>query len=55
MNFAVPADLKVKLKKQVPRPCLRTEKTAEHESDGDTNYNWCSWYCPQRIGTRTQK
>ena len=24
----------------------------EHESDDYTNYNWCSWYCHQRIGTK---
>ena len=25
----------------------------EHESDGDTNCNWCSCYIHQRIGTET--
>ena len=25
----------------------------EHESDGDTNCNWCSWYNHQRIGSGT--
>ena len=25
----------------------------KHESDGNTNCNWCSWYSHQRIGTRT--
>ena len=25
----------------------------EHESDGDTNSNWCSWHCHQKIGKRT--
>ena len=25
----------------------------EHESDGDTNYNWCPWYSYQRIDTGT--
>ena len=25
----------------------------EHESDGDTNCNWCSKYSHQRIGTGT--
>ena len=29
------------------------KKTEEHESDDYTNRNWCSWYCHQRIGTRT--
>ena len=55
MDFAIPADLRVKLKesekkkKKVPRPCARTEKTMEHEGSGDTNYNWCTRYNPQRI------
>ena len=31
---------------------LGKEKTVEHESDGDTNCNWCSWYSHQRIATR---
>ena len=31
----------------------RTETTVEHESDGDTNRNWCSWNSHQRISTRT--
>ena len=25
----------------------------EYESDVYTNYNWCSWYSHQRIGTGT--
>ena len=25
----------------------------EHESDGDTNCNWCFWYSHQRIGIET--
>ena len=25
----------------------------EHESDGDTNYNWCTWYGHQRTDTVT--
>ena len=23
----------------------------EHENDGNTNCNWCTWYSHQRIGT----
>ena len=48
MDFAVPADYRVKLKNW-----KKTEKTVEHESDDYTNCNWCSWYSQQRIGTRT--
>ena len=29
------------------------EKIVEHESDGYTHFNWCSWYSHQKIGTRT--
>ena len=25
----------------------------EHESDGDTKYNWCAWNNPQRLGKGT--
>ena len=27
----------------------------EHESNGDTNCNWCTWNNPQRIGKGTEK
>ena len=26
----------------------------EHESDGDTNCNWCSWYSHQKLGAGTE-
>ena len=26
----------------------------EHESDGDTNSNWCAWCSHQKIGTKTR-
>ena len=32
---------------------MRTEKTMEHESDGDISCNWCDQYSHQRIGTGT--
>ena len=25
----------------------------EHESDSDTNCNWCTWYSHKKIGSRT--
>ena len=31
----------------------RELKRLKHESDGDTNCNWCSCYSHQRIGTGT--
>ena len=37
VNFAVPADHKVKLKES--KFCERTEKPMEYESDVDTYYN----------------
>ena len=34
-------------------PCLRVEKSMEHEDDGYINSNCCSRYSQQRIGTET--
>ena len=47
MDLAVPAGHKVKLKESEKRDKFldRTrelKKTMEHESDGDTNCNWCT-------------
>ena len=62
VNFAVPADHRVKLKESrnkdkflEPVPCLGIEKIVEHEGDSCTNCNWCSWYSHQRIGKMTKK
>ena len=33
---------------------LEIEKTVEHESEGYTNCNCCSWYSHQRIDKRTR-
>ena len=38
----------------LPRPRLRTEKTMEYESNGDTNCNWHAWYSHQRIDKETR-
>ena len=57
VDFAVPADLRVKLKESEKR-----EKNLDlagelkkpwkkHESNDDTNYNWCSCSSHQTIGT----
>ena len=40
-------------KRQVPRPCQRTEKAVEHNDDSDTNHDWLTLNGPQRLGTRT--
>ena len=58
VNFAISAWPYVKTEgkrkeKKVRRRCERTEKTVEHESDGDTNCNCCSWYSHQRINKGT--
>ena len=51
--FAVPADLIVNLKESEKKDkCLdlaRELKKLEHESDGYTNCNWCSWYSHRMI------
>ena len=58
VDFIVPADHKVKLKE-----CERRDKYHElarelkkvwNMSDDHINYNWCSWYNHQRIGTMTE-
>ena len=36
-------------KKGKRRTSRELKKTVEHESDGYTNGNWCSWYNHQRI------
>ena len=59
MDFAVPADHKVKPKENKKKNkyldlFLGTEKAVEHESDGDTNCNWSSWYSHQWIDTGTE-
>ena len=35
--------------RQIPGPCLRTEKCLEHEGNVDTNYNWNSYNSPQEL------
>ena len=59
VNFAIPVDHNVKLKISENRTknldiAMELKKTMEHESDGDTNCNWCTRYSHQRIcnGTR---
>ena len=33
---------------------LNLARKLKHESDGDINCNWCSWYNHQRTGTKTE-
>ena len=43
MDFAVPANHRVKLKENEKKDEYHNlARTMEQESDGDTNYNWCS-------------
>ena len=57
VDFSVSADHKVELKENEKKDkyvdLARALKNMEHESDGDTNWNWCYWYSQQRIGTET--
>ena len=58
VDFVVLADLRVKLKESKKNGkylnlARELKKTVEHESDSDTNCDWCSWYSHQSIGTRT--
>ena len=39
--------------RQVSGSCPRTEKNMEHKSDGDTSYNWCTWFSHQMMNKRT--
>ena len=41
--------------RQVLRPCQRTKKVMEHESDGDINYNWCARNGPQCFSKRAKR
>ena len=53
MNFAVPADHRIKLKESERKHKYldrELKKIMGHESDGYINCNWCSWCCHQRIG-----
>ena len=41
--------------RQILGPCRRTKKAMEHEDDGRTNCNWCTWNNPPRINKGTRK
>ena len=58
MDFAVPADHTIKLKESEIRDeylnlARELNKLKKKESDGDTNFNRCTWNSHQRIGTET--
>ena len=41
--------------KYICRPCQRNKNNNEYKGDYDTNYNWCTWSNPQRIGKGTRR
>ena len=58
MDFAVPAEQKVKLKESKKRAMYldlsrELKKIMEHECDGDTSCNWHSRFCREMIATGT--
>ena len=53
LNFAVTDNHRVKIrekekKRQIFSSCKGTKKDMEHECEGDTNCNWCTWNDPQK-------
>ena len=55
VDFAVPADRRVKLKQSEKRDkyldlTRELKKVMAHENDSDANCNWCARYSHQRIG-----
>ena len=62
MDFVVPADHGVELEESEKRDKYQDlareiiiKKTVEHESDGDTNCNWCTWNNRETISMVTGK
>ena len=58
MDFAVPADYRVKVKEcqksgQMLGHCQRDENVVNNEGDSDTNCNWCPCNGPQEPGNRS--
>ena len=62
VDFAIPGKTrsKIKIKRKEINIWLdlawelkKKKETMEHESDGDTNYNWYTWNNPQMIGKGT--
>ena len=56
VGFTIPVILKVKIKESEKRDKnldltkkLKKEKAMEDVRNGDTNYNWRTWNCPQRF------
>ena len=59
MDLCVPAEQKAKLKEGEKKDkyldlTKELKKKLEHEIDGESNCNWCTWYNHLRIGTGTR-
>ena len=60
VDFVISAEHGVKVKRkgkerQLLIFCQWVEKTREHESEGDTNCNWCAWNGHEMLGTGAGK
>ena len=59
MDFIVPGEYSVKIKEKVKRyifgPSHGIEKDMEHESNGDTTYNWYARKGSERLGKETSQ
>ena len=60
VDFGVPTDQRDKLKESEKKDkcqdnARELKEYMEHDSDGDTNCNWCTWNNPQMIVTRTRR
>ena len=58
MNFTCLSDHRVEKQRkrkagQILRPCQTIEKAVEHESDGNSKYDWYTWNGLQQFGTGT--
>ena len=42
--------MKIQENEQILGPCLKTEKTVEHEGQDNTNSSWSAMNSPQRSG-----
>ena len=53
MDFVIPADYKeikeIEKRDKYLDLARELKKVMEHESDGDTIYNWCVWNGPQKF------
>ena len=53
VRFQVEKNQRKRKKRQILRPCRRSEKAREHEGDGDTNCDRCTWDNLQKLNKKT--